>query len=178
MEQLDPENTERTGSTERTGNATDARRTAPGPPGSPLPRSREDPVLEVSPWWDPALAVDGHSPLEQYAEQYWLPILGPAALLALRYGARGFRSHPGGFRVTHSDFARSLGLGNRRGANAPAVRCLDRLAYFGHARIDDTGPECTRIQMRTHVPDLPGHLWRRLPKGLRPQDPSGQETRN
>jgi len=41
-------------------------------------------MLKIRPWWDPQLAVGGHPPRSLYFETYWLPVLGPAATLALR----------------------------------------------------------------------------------------------
>lgn len=119
------------------------------------------PVIHAMPWWEPELALSGHSPLDVYTETYWTPVLGPASSLALRWFARMFESHHDGFDVGFADFARHLGLGSRRGRNSPAARCVRRLEYFDLAR----GGE--RLMVRTHVPDVPPSLIRRLPVDLR-----------
>lgn len=128
-------------------------------------------VLSLSAWWDPHLAVVGHDPRGEYAESHWLPVLGPSALLALRWASRALRTHPQGLDVNHRDFARALGLGARTGPDAPSVRCLDRLCYFGLARHGPDTSAARSLAVRTHVPDLPEHLHKRLPRELRQATP-------
>lgn len=124
-------------------------------------------LLSLSAWWDPHLAVTGHDPRGDYAESHWLPVLGPSALLALRWMSRALASHPQGLEVAHRDFARAIGLGDRTGSHAPSVRCLERLCYFDLARSAGATPAGRALAVRTHVPDLPEHLRRRLPRELR-----------
>lgn len=124
-------------------------------------------VLSLNAWWDPQLAVAGHDPCGDYAESHWLPVLGPTALLALRWSSRALRTHPQGLAVNHRDFARALGLGARTGPDAPSVRCLKRLCYFGLARLDHDTSAARSLAVRTHVPALPEHLQKRLPRELR-----------
>lgn len=143
-------------------------------PRTVAPRSNRvtSEVLVVSPWWDPELALSAHDPLGTYVEDHWLPVLGPSALLALRWLTRALAENPPGLEIPMRDFARSLGLGRRTGRDAPASRCLGRLCYFGLARPDRPAASMraanTRaVAVRTHVPSLPAHLHRRLPAALR-----------
>lgn len=129
--------------------------------------SRPRIVLSLSAWWDPHLAITGHDPRGDYAESHWLPVLGPSALTALRWMSRTLSTHPQGLDIAHRDFARAIGLGDRTGSHAPSVRCLDRLSYFDLARFGEGGPTGRALAVRTHVPDLPEHLHRRLPRELR-----------
>ncbi|MCB1271057.1 MAG: hypothetical protein M9942_06980 [Microthrixaceae bacterium] len=146
-------------------------------------RTRSQTLL-IRPWWEPELAVQGHDPLGEYAEVFWLPVLGPSALCALRWLCRRLVSAPEGFEVPHREFARSLGLGSRSGANSPSVRCLERLGYFhlvrslepgsgpmaspGGGPASARGPVDSRcFGVRTHLPELPRHLERRLPRSMR-----------
>lgn len=124
-------------------------------------------VLRLNAWWDPHLAVVGHDPRGDYTESHWLPILGPSALLALRWASSTLRAHPQGLEVKHRDFARAIGLGARSGPDAPSVRCLNRLCYFGLARLDLDSSTARVLAVRTHVPALPTHLRQRLPRNLR-----------
>lgn len=125
------------------------------------------PTLSVVPWWDPHLAIVGHDPLGEYAETHWLPVLGPSALLALRWISRELHRNPAGVVVRHRDFAKALGLGARLGSDAPSVRCLDRLCYFELARADPEAKAWRGLAVRTHVPTLPQHLHKRLPSRIR-----------
>lgn len=125
------------------------------------------PYLRFVPWWDPSTALDGHRPSGSYVETFWTPVLGPASVVAIRWANSMFERHPGGFELTLEEFAARIGLGARKGRNSPARRCLQRLDYFGLASDGD------RVAVRTHVPDLPAHLQRRLPPALRAELRSG-----
>jgi hypothetical protein len=132
-------------------------------------------ILSLCAWWDPELAVVGHDPRGDYTESHWLPVLGPSALLALRWAARTLRAHPQGVEMKHREFARAIGLGARTGPDTPSVRCLERLCYFGLARLDLDSSTARVLAVRTHVPALPSHLHQRLPRNLR-QPPEQQVT--
>jgi hypothetical protein len=112
-------------------------------------------------WWDPDLAFHGFDARSEYTERYWLPVLGPSALLALRWSAEMLAAHPEGVSVGIPELARHLGLGKQGGASGPAPRAMQRLVYFGLAR-ERSGT----LMVRTHVPPVPPLMCRRLPKAL------------
>jgi hypothetical protein len=100
-------------------------------------------------------AVDG-----AYAENYWLPVVGPSALWALRRLVRMVRT-PSGLWLPLGPFACSLGLGAGTGASSPIVHCLDRLVQFRLAQVVD-GVYTVSVA----VPDLHERQRRRLPAHL------------
>ena len=53
-------------------------------------------LVRITPWPDPVLDALGHDPRSWYAETFWLPTLGPTALLLLRHLADRFEEQPGG----------------------------------------------------------------------------------
>jgi hypothetical protein len=55
-------------------------------------------AIRVTPWPDPVLDVIGHDPRSWYAETFWLPTLGPTALLLMRHLADRFETDPAGSR--------------------------------------------------------------------------------
>src|SRR6476661_3044418 len=56
-------------------------------------------AIRVAPWPDPVLDVIGHDPRSWYAETFWLPTLGPTALLLLRHLADRFELDPAGLEL-------------------------------------------------------------------------------
>ena len=120
-------------------------------------------AITVRAWWDPDLAATGHDPRGEYAERFWLGIIGPSTLLLLRRFARGLDEHPGGFRVGLADTARALGLGSGTSRNSPVVRTLDRAQTFGLAR---TLPN-DELAVRTLLPPLSRRHVARLPAAVR-----------
>ena len=117
-----------------------------------------DPVAVVA-WRDPAVERNGHPVIGKYAETYWLPVLGPSALWALRRLAGWLTEQPGGFPVPLERFAAELGLG--QGRRGPHVRTLARLMAFDMARIDGD-----RLAVRLAVPTMHDRLLARLPPHL------------
>jgi hypothetical protein len=132
------------------------------PTAESVTAARAGGLVRLAPWWDPDLAFNGFVARSDYVERYWLPVLGPSALLALRWSAEMLSAHPEGVSVRLSDLARGLGLGGRGGAAGPGPRALERLVYFGLAR-----ERAGTLMVRTHVPPLPPLLMRRLPQALR-----------
>ena len=57
-------------------------------------------AIRVTPWPDPVLDVLGHDPRSWYAETFWLPTLGPTALLLMRHLADRFERTPDGRRAS------------------------------------------------------------------------------
>jgi hypothetical protein len=127
----------------------------PGAPGGHQPTVRS--------WWDPSIAVSGFDPRSEYAERFWLPIVGPSTLLLLRRFARGLDEHPSGFRVGVADTGRALGLGAGTGRGAPVNRTVDRACTFELAR----RVEVDVVEVRSHLPRLAPRQIDRLPTVLR-----------
>src|SRR5437764_609278 len=79
----------------------------------------------------PVLALDdqvvealGYDTQSEYAETYWLPVIGPTALWALRRLTRWLDETPEGFPLALVPFSRELGLGDGAGRSSPVVRTL------------------------------------------------------
>jgi hypothetical protein len=101
-------------------------------------------------------ALDG-----EYVETFWLPILGPSSILALRRLRRWLTASPDGITVPLATLSACLGLGHGTGRHASIVRTLGRLVDFHLATI-----EADRYLIVPTVPLLSPRLLRRLPPGL------------
>ncbi len=110
---------------------------------------------------DPVIEAVGFVPESRYAETYWLPVLGPSALWALRRLSALLAMRPAGITVPMGMFSSELGLGGNGGRHAPAVRALGRLVLFGMAEV--RGDE---LAVRRKVPPLARRQLRRLPAHL------------
>jgi len=116
-------------------------------------------LVRITPWPDPVLDALGHDPRSWYAETFWLPTLGPTALLLLRHLADRFEEHPQGLTLPVADTAAALGLGPRDGEQSPLVRSLHRLRQFDLALVH--APEV--IAVRRTLPPIHRRHVRRLP---------------
>jgi hypothetical protein len=96
-----------------------------------------------------------------YVETYWLPILGPSAVLAVRRIADWLDHDPAGVHVDLVDFGASLGVGTGTGRNTQVNRTLGRLIDFRLARIAGD-----HLEVRTELASVPDGLRRRLPLSL------------
>ncbi len=119
-------------------------------------------ALRVTPWPDPVLDVLGHDPRSWYAETFWLPTLGPTALLLMRHLADRFERTPEGVDLPVADTAAALGLGNREGNSSPLMRSLARLRQFELAQTEND----TTIAVRRSLPPVHRRHVRRLPTAL------------
>lgn len=119
-------------------------------------------TLIVRPWPDEVLDHLGPDPRSAYAEDFWLPVLGPSTLLLLRRFASGFDCHPEGYGLDLGETARSLGLGDKSGRHSPFLRAINRCTQFGMAQL--TGPE--DIAVRRRLPPLGRQHLRRLSPAL------------
>jgi hypothetical protein len=119
-------------------------------------------AIRVAPWPDPVLDVIGHDPRSWYAETFWLPTLGPTALLLLRHLADRFELDPAGVELPVADTAAALGLGPRAGQHSPLIRSLGRLRQFELA----CNQTETTIAVRRTLPPVHRRHVRRLPAGL------------
>ena len=122
-------------------------------------------ALRVTPWPDPVLDVLGHDPRSWYAETFWLPTLGPTALLLMRHLADRFERTPDGVDLPVADTAAALGLGNRDGNSSPLIRSLARLRQFELAQTEND----TTISVRRSLPPVHRRHVRRLPSALQTQ---------
>jgi hypothetical protein len=93
-----------------------------------------DDSLTIRPLADPVIDAVGFDPRSDYAERFWLGVLGPSTLLLLRRIAASLEEHPSGFPLPLADTARELGLGHMGGRNNPFVRALGRLCTFDMAQ--------------------------------------------
>jgi hypothetical protein len=116
-------------------------------------------LVRITPWSDPVIDALGHDPRSWYAETFWLPTLGPTALLLLRHLSDRFEEHPRGVTLPVADTAAALGLGPRDGEHSPLVRTLHRLQQFDLAHAH--APEV--ISVRRTLPPIHQRHVRRLP---------------
>lgn len=121
-------------------------------------------TIRILPWSDPLIDTIGHDPRAPYPERFWLPTLGPTALLMLRHIAHRFDRAPAGFTLELAETSRCLGLGERHGRSSPLARSLGRIVQFDLAAHDGDGT----LAVRRHVPPINRRHVRRLP-------PSAQE---
>jgi hypothetical protein len=119
-------------------------------------------LVRIIPWADPVLDTLGHDPRSWYAETFWLPTLGPTALLLLRHLADRFEQHPKGLTLPVAETAAALGLGPRDGEQSPLVRSLGRLRQFELAHAH--APEV--IAVRRTLPPIHRRHVRRLPPAV------------
>jgi hypothetical protein len=119
-------------------------------------------TILVRPWPDSVIDTLGHDPRAPYPERFWLPTLGPTALLLVRHIADRFDRAPAGFTLELAETSRCLGLGEREGRNSPLARSLGRLVQFDLAAHDG---EAT-LAVRRHVPPINRRHVRRLPPSL------------
>lgn len=141
-------------------------RVEPSDPSEQPTRASTDavaPTVEIHPWWDPGLAVDGFSLRSDYVERFWLGVIGPSVTLLLRRLARGMDEHPGGFSIDVADTARAIGLSTSLARNAPMPRTLERACMFSTMRRSGD----RSFDVRTHLPRLTRRQLSRLPTAVR-----------
>lgn len=107
-------------------------------------------------------------PTGEYAERYWLPILGPTALLLgrrlhrlawLEHTAEDARH---GIELDLKQLGDRIGVGHRGGARSPLAHALGRLQHFRLLTTDwqsglyahEAWPELSRRQAERLPPDL------------------------
>jgi hypothetical protein len=129
-------------------------------------------MLTIKPWPDPIIDTLGHDPRSLYVETFWLPTLGPTALLLLRHLAHRFELRPDGIELPVADTSQALGLGSRDGSSSPLLRSLARLAQFELACDDGRGT----VAVRRNVPPINRRHVRRLPAELQVRHAEWAET--
>lgn len=110
---------------------------------------------------DPVIDSIGFDVRSAYVETYWLAVLGPSAVVALRRLADWLEDRPSGIEISLEDLARTFGLGPGTGRHAAIVRTLDRLAQFRIAGIIGD-----HYAVRRMLPTLSPGYQRRLPRYL------------
>ena len=113
--------------------------------------------------WQPARSSDllGHRAGSVYVETFWLPLVGPSAVLALRRLSAWLEHEPDGLTVSIAMLSRCLGLGTGTGRRAPVARTLARLVDFKIASHDGE-----RMLLRRELPMLSTRQIERLPACL------------
>ena len=128
--------------------------------------------LHVVAWPDPLIDSLGHDPRSNYAELFWLPILGPSTMWLLRRIALELELNPEGLILDLPETARSLGLGARGGKNSPFQRALSRCITFEVAQLQKSGT----MAVRRMLPPLSLRHLARLSDSLRQQHVDWQQT--
>jgi hypothetical protein len=124
-------------------------------------------TLRVVPWIDTLIDQVGHDPRGDYAERFWLCVLGPSATWLLRSVAWGLVQAPSGFSLDLPETARALGISDRLGRNSPFVRSITRLCQFDLMQITGEHPSGRVIlRARTTLPWLSRRLITTLPDTL------------
>lgn len=106
---------------------------------------------------DDVIDAVGHHAAHPYVERYWLPIIGPSSVLALRRMALWLDASPAGVEASLGLVAGDLGIGQ-----AAAARTLARLVGFELAMVTPAD----ELAVRTVLPPLPRRLSVRLPNHL------------
>jgi len=119
----------------------------------------DHPTFRIVEW--PSLAA-GHPVASSYVETFWLPILGPSALLVGRRLGDWLDETAGETVVDLVDLGASIGIGTGTGRHTSINRTLIRLCDYSLARI-----EGDHLEVRTVWPDLPPRMHHRLPDSLR-----------
>lgn len=119
-------------------------------------------TIRILPLSDPVVDTLGHDPRSPYPERFWLPTLGPTALLLLRHIAYRFDRAPAGFTLELAETSRCLGLGERAGRNSPLARSLGRIVQFDLAAEKGDGA----LAVRRHLPPINRRHVQRLPPSV------------
>lgn len=121
-----------------------------------------DPTIVVVPWHDDVVDRIGFDTRSQYAELFWLGILGPSALWLLRRMVTGLDEYPGGYELDLEQTAAALGLAYSPSASSPFIRSLNRCVMFGVAQ-----PVTGGVAVRRRVPPVALRQLERMPEYLR-----------
>lgn len=117
----------------------------------------------VEPWADGLGAEMRHDPRSDYAERYWLGLIGPTSLMCLRLTATELDRNPDGFEMDTAATAVQLGVSPKAGAKG-LDRALRRLQQYQMASAGTGGVVWA---VRREMPDVPSHMLARLPAHLR-----------
>lgn len=119
-------------------------------------------VANILPIIDPSRDPDNFDPRSEYAENFWLPILGPSTMWFMRKVAERFDYEPEGFELDLLETSHALGITGKGGRNNAFHRALNRAVSFQMGRtVDDT-----TIAIRRFMPQLHRGQINRLPPRL------------
>jgi hypothetical protein len=127
--------------------------------------------LRVVRWSDPVLDKLGHDIQSIYVERFWLPVVGPSALLLLRRLDADLKDRPADhsddLEIRTAEVALELGLGMKGGRHGPFWRALERACRFG------AGTRNGRtLALRPKLPPLTARQVERLPPTLQLAHPA------
>lgn len=132
---------------------------------TPLEIPPFDASIVVVPWHDDVVDRIGFDPRSQYAELFWLNVLGPSASWLLRRMVTGLDEYPGGYELDLEQTAGALGLSYSSGASgtsSPFIRSLNRCVLFGAAQ-----PISGGLAVRRRLPPVAARQLQRMPEYLR-----------
>jgi len=120
-------------------------------------------TVNLLPWEDPNVEQTGFDARSDYAETFWLPVLGPSTLWLLRNITQRFDAEPDGLILDITETANALGIGSRSGRNSAFHRSINRMVNFSMARAVDG----STLAVRRVLPPLHSGQVRRLTPGGR-----------
>ena len=119
-------------------------------------------VVRIVPINDPEQNPNSFDPRSNYAENFWLPILGPSTMWLMRRFADRFDVEADGFDLDLLETSHALGIAGKNGRNNAFHRALSRAVNFQMGEtIDDT-----TLAIRRSMPPLHHGQTRRLPPRL------------
>lgn len=121
-----------------------------------------EPTVMVVPWHDPVVDTVGHDVRSLYVELFWLNVLGPSALWALRRLVGGLDRYPLGYEVDLAETAHELGLSYSTATSNTFLKALQRCILFGVAQ-----PVADALAVRRRLPPVAARHLARMPDGLR-----------
>ncbi len=127
------------------------------PPDPVFPESS----LLIRSWPDTVLDELGHDPRSNYAERFWVCVVGPSCYLALRRFAEQLDRQPQGFEIATGDLALELGLGAKGGRHGPMWRAIERACHFRLAH-----RQGALLAVRRRFPPLSSRQLKRMPDHL------------
>ena len=122
-------------------------------------------IANILPFTNPSEDSDHFDPRSEYAETFWLPVLGPSTMWFMRKMADRFDHEPDGFEIDLLETSHSLGITGSGGRNNPFYRALNRAVSFHMGRTVDA----TTIAIRRVMPQLHQGQINRLPPRLQGQ---------
>jgi hypothetical protein len=128
---------------------------------TPVDLVLDQPTMMVVPWDDPVVDAIGYPVHSEYAELFWLSVIGPTALWVMRRMEHGFGRFPFGYELDLAETAGALGLGFGA-AGSPFARAMQRCVMFGVAQpLDDA------LAVRRKLPPVAHRHLVRMPPALR-----------